>query len=941
MKRKEIKKFIDEDLRNIVQGAFNEYSEINKKILEDEIKRLRDEIKRDFGAGTIDDRGNVIKNMDAPKIKKYMDKVEILKSIKISEVVDEVYNHLYEFFSRYYEEGDFISKRRYGGRYKYHLPYNGEEVLLYWSNKDQYYVKSSEYFKNYRFTTGSYTINFLIRDIEDEINGVKGEDKYFILCDKDFINIKGEEKIIDIYFDYRSLTEEEKKRFDKKKRMDIQEQLVNKAIERLTSTTNIINKEILESHIKKYVVKNTTDYFIHKNLKAFLKRELEFYIKNEVLHLDELMDMNEKNFNLAINKANIIHKIGQKIIELLAQIEDFQKMLWEKKKFIINTEYVITLDRIKKYAGEEFLESIIGEILMNEEQLKEWKNLLDIQVKSKQDLIRNHQLDGKEWKKLPLDTRYFSNDFKLRLLEALSKENDLDEILDGILIKSDNWQALNLLLSKFKERIQCIYIDPPFNTGHNEFLYKNNYLDSTWISMMYDRLLLGKMLLNRGGSIYVRIDYHGNHYIRMLMDSIFGKQNYKNEIIVNRTKKAFEGANAFIVANDYLFFYSRPEGIFNIIKRKREEQKWIPAHSPGIRLSKVNEKYLKYYEPNQLVKDKNGEYYSRGRVFRGKVYMPPDGRHWTFSQERLEEYDKEGRIRVAKNGVLEYLTSLETVDSNWSDIPGYVVPSRWGFPTENSEQLLQRVIETSSKIGTFVLDYFLGSGTTTAVAHKLGRKWIGIEMGEHFWSIVLPRMKKVLYYDGSGISTDIKETYNEDMAGGFFKYHTLEQYEDSLENIIFDKVQKTLYEFEDYVIKYFLSWETKNSNTFLNIDEMEDPFNYKLNIIDNYQKKRVNVDVIETFNYLFGLHVEKVFARKDNGKQYIFVIGSKEGVKVAIVWRNRKDIDYKKDKIFVEEILTEIKPDRILINGDSIVAGAESIEPIFKRLMCDMHYEQY
>ncbi|MGC8771837.1 MAG: DNA methyltransferase, partial [Brevinematia bacterium] len=171
--------------------------------------------------------------------------------------------------------------------------------------------------------------------------------------------------------------------------------------------------------------------------------------------------------------------------------------------------------------------------------------------------------------------------------------------------------------------------------------------------------------------------------------------------------------------------------------------------------------------------------------------------------------------------------------------------------------LLKRVIESTSNEGDLVLDFFLGSGTTTAVAHKLKRKWIGIEMGKHFYDVVLPRMKKVLAYDESGISKeeDVKEKYNQNNAGGFFKYHTLEQYEDALENIEFEEQNKLLYELPDYFVKYMLEWETKNSNTFLNLENFKNPFNYKLKIIENYQQKEVKADVIETFNYLLGLNV--------------------------------------------------------------------------------------
>jgi adenine specific DNA methylase Mod len=134
-----------------------------------------------------------------------------------------------------------------------------------------------------------------------------------------------------------------------------------------------------------------------------------------------------------------------------------------------------------------------------------------------------------------------------------------------------------------------------------------------------------------------------------------------------------------------------------------------------------------------------------------------------------------------QTGMPKFLTKWETLGSNWTDISGYS-PTH-GFTTENSEELLQRVIESTSNQNDLIFDFFLGSGTTTAVAHKLGRKWIGIEMGDHFYNVILPRMKKVLAYDKTGISKEIKKY----KGGGFFNYCELEQYEETLANTVYEK----------------------------------------------------------------------------------------------------------------------------------------------------------
>jgi len=133
-------------------------------------------------------------------------------------------------------------------------------------------------------------------------------------------------------------------------------------------------------------------------------------------------------------------------------------------------------------------------------------------------------------KKLPIDTKYFSQSFKEQLLEELTKDASLDDLLDGVLIKSENWQALNLLLNKFKEKVQTIYIDPPFNKEQEaDYLYKVNYKDSSWASMLENRLSLAHDLLSERGSVFVRCDYNGNWIVRPLMNEIFGEENFRNE----------------------------------------------------------------------------------------------------------------------------------------------------------------------------------------------------------------------------------------------------------------------------------------------------------------------------------------------------------------------------------------------------------------------------
>jgi len=320
----------------------------------------------------------------------------------------------------------------------------------------------------------------------------------------------------------------------------------------------------------------------------------------------------------------------------------------------------------------------------------------------------------------------------------------------------------------------------------------------------------------------------------------------------------------------------------------------------------------------------------------------------TMENNLLENYwNAKGRkIKFCKKGNNTFYYWIEPIQrvsiTDWTSIEGYA--RGWGFSTENSEILLKRAIESTSNEGDIVMDFFLGSGTTTAVAHKLKRKWIGIEMGEHFYSVVLPRMKKVLAYDKSGISKEVKEY----QGGGFFKYQILEQYEDTLDNIELKENRQTQLNFgDDYLLKYFLDFETKDSPYLLNIEELKNPFAYKLkvNLSEVGEPQEVVVDIPETFNYLLGIKLKKIKKRKNNGKDYLFILGEKEGQTYAIVWRelSNNEEEAKKDKEFIREELKDWKPQIVYTNcpNNTILtpdfghfqAEIRYIEPEFKKLM--------
>ena len=790
---------------------------------------------------------------------KYFDKIfkELQKDInektkEFPEFREELFNKLYSFFKRYFSESGSIYFRwtPFNERIYERVYTDNKDVVMFWKTHMLYYVKTDIILKSMNIEIDGKKFFFDVSKLEHK----KANEKRQLIYELKEIKEDGTIVFNVLY--------SEKGRKTK----------INDILKQLKKSGIILDEEILEKAFRIFEKQNEVDYFINKNAKQFLKEQFDLWLYQYV-YSDETQ-FTEKR----IKQLKTLKDIAYKIIDFISQFEDELVKIWQKPKFVLNSNYVITLDRIaEKDGGIEVIEKIVERLIEQKNsfekdlanlkdikqnkksyrerfeevginnQLVEWYllDLIDENFNPKEILIINvigkKELNPK-YKFLPIDTKYFKD----LEIEILSLFDDLDNELDGWLIKSENWQALNTILPKFKEKIQTIYIDPPFNTGSNEFtMYINRFLDSAWITMMENRLRLAKEFLKESGSIFVRIDYHGNHYVRFLMEDIFGKENFRNEIIIKRGDVPKGEVNKLLTGTESLMFFSKSDKlIFNYPTRKRKEQKWLPMHLPGERST----------------------YELQVRYFFGKPLLPPKGRHWALSQEKIDEYIKQGRIRInydkqyidtqgnVVKGMPEILQSEEEkLTSDWTDISSYVIPSKWGFPTENSEQLLKRVILSTSNENDIVLDFFLGSGTTTAVAHKLKRKWIGVEMGNHFYTVILPRMKKVLAYDKSGISKDedVKENYNKDKAGGFFKYYELEQYEDTLRRVKYADAEPFFDPTQDIYNQYIFMKDLKLLEA-LEID-------YKNNKVKvNLEKLYKNIDIAETLSNLLGKRIKKI-----------------------------------------------------------------------------------
>ena len=320
-----------------------------------------------------------------PMRQKYQDlQRQLASGTDLAGLETDVYSALFSFFNRYYDEGDFISKRRYKEGV-YAIPYEGEEVKLYWANQDQYYIKTSENFKDYTFIAEGVTVHFRLVDATTEQNNNKESDdskRTFMLYTEDAehpdihtfdYDPEKRELIIRFVFD---IPEDKKRKYKEENYAAIKQKIASdyealwSILMKDTSNDPKKPRTLLMKHLDAYVAKNTFDYFIHKDLGGFLRRELDFYIKSEVMHLDDLDTDNEQRVNTYLAKVKAIKRVGHVIIDFLAQLEDFQKNLWLKKKFVVETNWCITLDHI----DEEFW----PEIIANKAQIQEWIDMYAI-----------------------------------------------------------------------------------------------------------------------------------------------------------------------------------------------------------------------------------------------------------------------------------------------------------------------------------------------------------------------------------------------------------------------------------------------------------------------------------------------------------------------------------------------------------------------------------
>ncbi|MDP5292453.1 site-specific DNA-methyltransferase [Oceanimonas sp. CHS3-5] len=947
-RKDDINRFIEQDLPRLTRDAFANFASSDKAELQKELDKAIQ------GAQALEMDPDTL-----PKVKQL--KAQLSDGFDLAREEGEVYDALVTFFSRYYDEGDFISRRVYKDG-TYAIPYQGEEVVLHWANKDQYYVKSSETLRDYSFRLNPHPssaepnpmrVHFKLVDAEAGAqNNNKESDsskRVFVLDHtQPFELLEGEpdeqgnqHTELQIRFVFRAATQDDwqtnsaiRAEFGKatvaaKKKPPVQGVLVASAVNWLLSADSQLpeqwRKQLalpytkadgepadysqLQGQLNNYTKKNSFDYFIHKDLGGFLTRELDFYIKNELLSWDDLAALKHNPARLAplLSKVEVIRKLGENIIAFLAQLENFQKKLWLKKKFVTDIQYCLTLDRLSEH------DTLLAQVFDNPAQQADWATLYGLDLAQLQkDLEQNGPaglLPQARYRYLMLDTRHFSPEFKAQLLATM---DDLDQQCDGLLVHSENFQALNLLQERYREQVKCIYIDPPYNTGGDGFAYKDTYQHSSWLSCLKDRVDMSSRLHSENSCLWISIDGREQPNLRKLMDIKSEKMDFIADIaVVNNwkgrqdkehiatahenvllyAKENFE-SNGFPLSEDKISDYKLSDSnglkysLRDLRKRggadTREERPnmFFPIYwSPSERTASITRKNIDDIEIYPKKSDNSDGCWRWGKDTVQKNIeiiecSKVDDVRWNCSYRIYLEND--GKVRTSKPKST-WIGSRYSTDGGGKTLRN-IIPNT-DFSSPKSLYFLKDILIHSMDNDEVTLDFFAGSGTTGHAVIDLNRedngqrKYLLVEMGDYFDTVLKPRIQKVVYADNWKAGAPVA---NED--GGFngvshcFKYIRLESYEDALGNLSLQRSmgqQSLLDSFDNealdaarqsYVMNYLLEVETRGSASLLNTRLFTDPTAYQLNVrsAGGDETRAVKVDLLETFNYLLGLTVEHI-----------------------------------------------------------------------------------
>ncbi len=747
---------------------------------------------------------------------------------------EETFDKLYTFFQRYFSESGSIYFRHTAVHQNvYEKVYTDDrDVVLFWKTHMLYYVKTDRIFNSMGVEMDGFKFYFDAGKMTLKKSNEKRETIYA------FRAVDGQGQLV------FEVTYSEKGR---KTRMD-------DILKDLKKADIKINDETLTKAFRVFEKQSEVDYFINKDARSFLREQFDIWLY-QYLFAGQNIWMQER-----LAQLQALKEIAFNIIDFISQFEDELVKVWNKPKFVRNSHYVLTLDKLMPIArdgGEKDViasraaakqsddqaritapgteppsrNDIFERILAHphfEQQVQEWRDLGMLGTDFRMGMLTEKDLTGApafpKYQYLPLDTQYFS-DLELDILALF---DDLDAALDGWLVHSENYQALNTLLPKFQTRVKAIYIDPPYNTDASEIIYENNYKDSAWITLIENRLTLAKEFLSRDGILCATIDDFELNNLRALLNTVFTEYHFIGTIAIRNNPAGRSTAKGFSISHEYALFVShslnseigRLERTEKQIARYGEKDdfgqfEWVNFRKHGganaRRLARPKLYYPifvseKTWRIPRMTWNEDHRTWDLNEVPKNyeKILYPValDGEEktWKWGHETVKDNSHDLTVRRDQQGELGIYMKSRLNDDGllpttfWdkarysaSDYGTNLLTNIFGKGQTFSFPKSVHAVEDCLRVANcydhdLCLDFFAGSGTTAHAVMNLNRsdggkrKYIMVEMGEHFNTVILPRVKKVAF---SSSWKDGKANGGQGLSH-FVKYYDLEQYEETL-----------------------------------------------------------------------------------------------------------------------------------------------------------------
>lgn len=818
---------------------------------------------------------------------------------------EELFDKLYDFFHRYFSESGSIYFR-YTPLHQqvYEKVYTDErDVALFYKTHMLYYVKTDRLFQSMDVVVDGLPFHFDVTGLEHK----RANEKRALVFE---FRGRRPDNVLVIGVGYS-----ENGRKTKTDEMA-------RAVQR---TGVRVDEETLERAMRLFERQSEVDFFINKDARAFLREQFDLWLYQYVFEPEQRSQTlwSERR----IRQVQALKDTAYRIIDFIAQFEDELVRIWNKPKFVRGSHYIITLERAAAQgeAGQALLTRFLAHPGMVA-QVQEWRELGMLDAEQTLRVSENPQglapLDERT-QFLPLDTRHFP-DLEGDLTALF---DHLDDALDGWLVKSDNYQALLTLSPKCQGRVDCVHIDPPYNTDTTGFLYANTYQHASWLTMMENRVSISLGMLSGEGSFLCHIDENEQERLHLL----FEQSTIPNAgTIVWDKRNPMNAGRGIATQHEYVIWrskqetpiYLRNESILAMLERakeitqryggptedaKREYSAWVSGNTELTGGEKAYHFLDEMGSIYQSVSLRAPEPRTDPKFHLPLIHpltkkpcpVPPNG--FSRTPETLQTMMDSGEILFGEDETTQPRQKVLLTDEKRRQISSVIQDARKGkadldllgldFPYCHPVSLYETLIGAATSAGGVVLDFFAGSGTTAHAVVKLnrldgelgGRKYILVEMGEHFETVILPRIKKIAFSDqwrdgqaqpgGRGISH-------------FVKYSSLEQYEDVLRRAVYADAEPLFVQADPYNQYVFLRDlklldNAETGEAVMTLDFEQDAVHVHLD------RLYPDVDVAETLSCVTGQRIRRLTGDEvefENGEHMRLSDPPWEAVKPLIWW---------------------------------------------------------